>query len=157
MPEPTTKYPDVAFDVALEIRAMPGGGLGIYRAEDPNINHVLEGPYDLLEDAESRLPVIATSVHIADLTLALQRQAETINQIKIALEQVAVYEGIVGVSPTVMLVTELVRDHEELERRIDQAILICRSQPESDLAASDILQALLGRTKTPDSLEGLGD
>lgn len=54
------------------------------------------------------------------------RQAAELAQIKTALNEVAVYQGMVGVSPVALLVSELVRDHEELEARIDAAIALLR-------------------------------
>jgi hypothetical protein len=65
----------------------------------------------------------------ADLHFVLaqrDRQAAELAQIKVALDEVAVYKGMVGVSPVALLVSELVRDHEELEARIDAAIALLK-------------------------------
>lgn len=45
-------------------------------------------------------------------------------QIRGAMATVSVYEGLIDVSPVVMMVTELARDHGELEARIDAAIFL---------------------------------
>jgi hypothetical protein len=43
-------------------------------------------------------------------------------QIRASMATVSVYEGLVEVTPIVMMVAELAKDHEELEARIDAAI-----------------------------------
>ena len=84
-----------------------------------------------------------------------------IAQIKIALEQVAVYEGLVEVSPVALLVSELVRDHEELEARIDAAFLVLREALTGETGergwAAEVSRLLSGGTRVPDDLSGLSD
>lgn len=108
----------------------------------------------------------------------LEDATAELNQIRIALEQVAVYEGIVDVSPTALLVSELVRDHEELEKRIDSVLSLIALQdaydnPEMSRAArepdymdhpmsmdaknirAEIARLLKGGERIPDTIEGL--
>jgi C4-dicarboxylate-specific signal transduction histidine kinase len=58
------------------------------------------------------------------------RQAAELAQIKVALDEVAVYQGMIDVSPVALLVSELVRDHEELEARIDAVIMLLKGAKE---------------------------
>lgn len=66
------------------------------------------------------------------------RLALELAQIRGCLAQVAVYEGLVDSSPLAMMVSELVRDHEELEARIDAAMHVISGigRQEADLSAS---------------------
>lgn len=81
-------------------------------------------------------------------------------EIKASLMEVAVYEGMGG-SPTALLVTELVRDHEELEARIDAALSFISGAPSflpsertrKDLA--EIARLLKGGQRVPDTIEGI--
>lgn len=81
-------------------------------------------------------------------------------EIKASLMEVAVYEGMGG-SPTALLVTELVRDHEELEARIDAALSFISGAPSflpsertrEDLA--EIARLLKGGQRVPDTIEGI--
>lgn len=77
-----------------------------------------------------------------------------IMQIRASMREVAVYEDLVEVSPTAMLVSELVRDHEELEARIDAAVMLCRDRTEDPLAV-EVARLLQGGGRTPDTPEGL--
>lgn len=79
---------------------------------------------------------------------------QEIMQVRVALGRVAVYQGIVEHSPTAMLVDELVRDHEELEARIEAALVALGDDP-----ASKRIEGLLrGAERVPDTVEeALGD
>lgn len=90
--------------------------------------------------------------------------AEELNLIRVALGRVSVYEGLVDVSPTAALVDGLVRDHEELEARIDRAVLVLRGlkdvvqdpvEPVLADALEEVYGALRGEKRVPDSPEGL--
>jgi hypothetical protein len=50
--------------------------------------------------------------------------ARELGLVRIALGRVSVYEGITDVSPTVMMVDDLVRNYAELEARIDAAMMV---------------------------------
>lgn len=84
--------------------------------------------------------------------------ADEINQIKIALGKVAVYDGLVEFSPTVLLVDELVRDHEELEARIDAVLHYLTAYKDTmDIEAfNEISYLLKGGTRVPDTIEDMG-
>lgn len=126
----------------------------------------------IMEANELRALLQEKTIHYRDLNDALrseqdraQRYAKEITEIKVALNQVAVYEGLVDVSPTARLVSELVRDHEELEARIDAAlhyISTLNSTPlnhgETPKVAFEVLvevaDLLRGAQRIPDTLEG---
>jgi hypothetical protein len=61
--------------------------------------------------------------------------ASQLAQIRALLGSVSVFEGLLEASPTVLMVAELVRDHEELEARIDAIAMVVaavREEHESD-------------------------
>jgi hypothetical protein len=79
---------------------------------------------------------------------------EELTSIRIALGRVAVYEGMVDYSPTVLLVDELVRDHEELEARIDAVLSYLSTQHQTRPEIVDEVARLLkGGTRVPDTIE----
>jgi hypothetical protein len=84
--------------------------------------------------------------------------AEEITNIRIALGKVAVYKEILEYSPTVLAVDDLVRDHEELEARIDAALHHIRSERESrneTVTDIEVARLLKGGTRVPDTIEGI--
>jgi len=102
----------------------------------------------------------------------LERLAREVMQIRSALGRVSAYEGIVDVSPTAMLVDDLVRDYAELEARIDAAFHLLAAAVDDDESDEvglstitrdnrlrwEIDQAialLAGGKRVPDSPEGL--
>lgn len=81
-----------------------------------------------------------------------------LTQIRAGLSEVAVYEGLpIGNESLVLYLSELVRDHSELEARIDAALMRCalpdRLKPELDLV--EVARLLKGGTRIPDSPDGL--
>jgi hypothetical protein len=85
------------------------------------------------------------------------RQAAELAQIKVALDEVAVYQGMVGVSPVALLVSELVRDHEELEARIDAAVALLKDAKdaanvtdEPSPLVDEVARLLVGGERFPD-------
>ena len=82
------------------------------------------------------------------------RLAAEIAQIRAALDEVSTYEGLVDVSPTAMMVSELVRDHEELETRIE-AVLVMLGAYEGDPIADKAVELLRGGERVPDTPESL--
>jgi hypothetical protein len=66
---------------------------------------------------------------IADRVIRLARE---LTEIRVALGGVAAFEGIHESSPTAMMVDELVRDHEELEARIDAVMIIIKAIGDGD-------------------------
>lgn len=105
----------------------------------------------------------------------VERLAREILQVRMALGRVAVYEGILDVSPTAMLVDELVRDHEELEARIDAALHLISAALLTEVDEDDrhghvdpvyalmaahrrlarVAELLKGGSRVPDSPEGI--
>lgn len=92
------------------------------------------------------------------------RLGRELAEIKGSLSQVAVYEGMDG-SPTALLVSELARDHEELEARIDsvlhylsiqQAASLRGERLDGALMGAEIARLLRGGNRVPDSPQGLG-
>lgn len=96
---------------------------------------------------EERAKAAVTEARLADAQAQL-------TQIRSLMATVAVYEGIADVSPLVLMVSDLAKDHAELERRIDQAILVCRAE-RGHPAVDEIGRMLMGGRATPDSPEGL--
>lgn len=87
------------------------------------------------------------------------RNAEELAQIRVALGRVAVYEGMDS-SPLPRMVDELVRDHEELESRIDAALLSLRQLVDNPPSPTDramrerieeVSRLLKGGTRIPDT------
>jgi len=72
----------------------------------------------------AREEIISLRNVLAEVIKQRDKQAADISQIRAALSEVAVYEGLVGVSPVAMMVADLVRDHEELEARIDAILML---------------------------------
>lgn len=99
--------------------------------------------------------------------LMAQEQADRLGldmaQIRGSMYEVAVYEGLVDTSPVAMMVSELVRDHEELEARIDAAMLVVRDlngQVDKNLKEAvdgivEIGRLLQGGTRIPDFPEAI--
>ena len=97
---------------------------------------------------------------VAALIAQRDKQAGELNQIKIALEEVAVYEGMVGISPVAYLVSELVRDHEELEARIDAVVSLLQgakeaAEDEPSPLVDEVARLLQGGERVPDTIAGL--
>lgn len=89
----------------------------------------------------------------------LARQVHTIN---VALETVAAYEGMNPAQATVAYVQELVRDHEELEARIDAVMgylapLLEDGQGTGPEGARHIAALLQGAARVPDTAEELDE
>jgi hypothetical protein len=85
-------------------------------------------------------------------------------QIKAALNEVAVYEGLVEVSPVAYLVSELVRDHEELEARIDAVVSLLQGAKEAANVTDEpsplideVARLLQGGERFPDDPSSLSD
>ena len=91
----------------------------------------------------------------------LEEAQGTLTVIQASLGEVAVYKGMtIGHESVVLYVNELVRDHEELERRIDATMLECAAAMDGDsipvsLFAQQVGRILQGGAKTPDTIEGL--
>lgn len=85
-----------------------------------------------------------------------QSQAQ-LTQIRALMGKVAVYEGMSDTWPLVMMVSDLVKDHDALEGRIDAAVFECRGHMDDEFEdlATEVLQILSGRKSTPDTPEGL--
>lgn len=90
-----------------------------------------------------------------------QRAIAEITLIKVALGRVALYEDLVEVSPTVRLVEELVRDHEDLESRIDAVLHYISSfqrvtyPVQAKTVMEEVTRLLRGGSIVPDSPAGL--
>jgi hypothetical protein len=94
-----------------------------------------------------------------------EQLARELNQIRIALGRVAAFEGM-DASPVALMVDELVRDHEELEARIDSALMLIKHyRPDaahlSNLGGvfDELARLLKGGSRvpnTPEDLEGNG-
>jgi hypothetical protein len=93
----------------------------------------------------------------------LEEAQGTLTVIQASLGEVAVYKGMgIGRESVVLYLNELVRDHEELERRIDLAMLECASAMDGDsvqvgIFAQGIGRTLQGGSKTPDTIEEIDE
>jgi choline dehydrogenase-like flavoprotein len=101
----------------------------------------------------------AAQADLEIITSQRDRMAAELTQIKAAMNEVAVYEGIVDVSPVAMLVSELVRDHEELEARIDAVVLLLKATKEHGNVTmemvDEVTRLLRGGKRVPDTPEEL--
>lgn len=112
------------------------------------------GRVDLLESTIERI----VSAKVKEFSDAAYGFAREIAEIRGSLDRVAVYEGLVGVSPVAMLVADLVRDHEELEARIDSALSLLSSVEavrEHSAIEVEVARLLKGGSRVPDTPEGL--
>lgn len=111
------------------------------------------------EIVDLRISLWESYLVLKEATSQRDKQAAELAQIKSALSEVAVYEGMVGVSPVAMLVSELVRDHEELEARIDSVVMLLKgakeaAQDEPTPLVDEVARLLQGgeRIEPPESL-----
>lgn len=89
---------------------------------------------------------------------AHEKLARRLHAINVALETVAAYEGMDPAQATVVYVQELVRDHEELEARIDAAVGLLHMMIEqggTEEGLKQVVGYLAGAPRTPDTPEGL--
>lgn len=89
---------------------------------------------------------------VAALDAELHETQGFIAAVQGALSEVGVYEGMDVRQSTLQYVTELVRDHEELERRIDLAMLELRGEA---VSIEEIAQILRGGATTPNDVRDL--
>lgn len=85
------------------------------------------------------------------MTLSYEDLIAERQQILIALERVVAYDGLLDVSPVALLVSELVRDHGELESRIEAA-LVYASEAEPTQELQWIVHLLRGAPRVPDTV-----
>lgn len=124
-------------------------------------NRHLQHRIEHLEEQNRRLrdTLAETARHRTRLALEMA-------EIRGSLAQVAVYEGIVDSGPVAMLVSEVVRDHEELEARIDAAMSHMRYLTSTALAEGqrpvtalevieEVSRLLAGGTRVPNTIEEL--
>ncbi len=122
-----------------------------------------------VHDYEARAARCAAEMNEAQADLLLtsrhrDQMAAELAQIKVALDEVAVYQGLVGVSPVALLVSELVRDHEELESRIDSVISLLKGAKEAANVTDEptplideVARLLAGGERVPDDPSSLSD
>lgn len=71
---------------------------------------------------------------IDDLTKVVKPMRDELAQIRSVLTQLPVYEGLVGPTPLPMMVSELARDQEELEARIESVLDVILTRRSDGLA-----------------------
>jgi hypothetical protein len=114
-----------------------------------------------VEELRVRVSEVASERDV--LSDRLERIQGVLTVIQASLSEVAVYKGMgIGTDSVVLYVNELVRDHEELERRIDAAMLECAAAMDGDsipisLFAQQIGRILQGGNQTPDTIEGIDE
>jgi hypothetical protein len=94
-----------------------------------------------------------------------EEMARELMLISVALGRVAAFRGIGDASPTVMMVDELVRDHEELEARIDAAMMLLKQLNEGIIwpdghddwswQVNELARLLQGGARVPETPEDL--
>jgi chaperonin cofactor prefoldin len=89
---------------------------------------------------------------LAIVSLDRDRLASEIVQIRGVLNEVATYEGLVDASPTATLVAELVKDHEELETRIEAVLMLLSDEPLEPIMVETV-RLLRGGTRVPDTFD----
>jgi hypothetical protein len=107
---------------------------------------------DLQREVDSSLVQWSASLD-REAVLASQRDAmaDQLNQIRIALEQVAVYQGMGMAAALPLHVSELVRDHEEMERRIEGALVLISTADIEDRLKQGLMALLqTGESWVPD-------
>jgi len=99
-----------------------------------------------------------------DLNKVVQPMRDELSQVRSVLTEVPVYEGLVGPAPLAMMVSELARDHEELEARIESVldVILTRRADGLDIdtpeyaTLNQIAGLLQGQIeRVPDTLEEL--
>lgn len=89
--------------------------------------------------------------------------AQEIAAIRAVMTTVSVYEDLPDIGPLPVMVSELARDHEELEARIDAALHYLQSllglppdSPASRISTiREVSRLLRGGARVPDTIEGL--
>jgi hypothetical protein len=93
-----------------------------------------------------------------ELERRYQHAIQELIAIKACLNRVSVFEGMVDYSPTALLVSGLVHDHEELESRI-YAVLALLTPEMLEMShpcpIDEIIRLLKGGSRVPDTPEGL--
>lgn len=88
-----------------------------------------EGDEEVDENART---ILELRGYLAAAQASRDNYAVQLAQIRGAMSTVAVYEGLVDASSVVMMVADLARDHEELEARIDAALLFIGPDRDGD-------------------------
>ena len=131
---------------------------GLSPAEDAALRENLLA--ELVKASKERMKVyFEPAPETTERDLLEAAQAKLVS-IKVALNRVSVYQDMVDRSPTEMLVDDLVRDHEELEARIDAVLHYLSSERQSrneTVTDEEVARLLRGGTRVPDSPEGLTD
>lgn len=174
MPETSEDYPSYPARFT-RVQKVTGEVVGIRYAYDIV---TLDGWYYLVDDsqmvgerfgspdtARKAAPMVARLRAAKGLAAALQNRLDvanaTLTEVKVALGGVATYEGIVDVSPTSMLVSELVQDHEALEQRIENVLTYAddcvTAQGARVFDPHRVIALLRGASPFPDTIEGLTD
>lgn len=149
MSEETPRYQVYGEYLVQEVGGCTGGACGVY-GHEPTCGLELVAPIEQILQA------------LADRE-AYRRLALQMAEIRGSLDRVPVYEGLVDSSPVAVLVSELVRDHGELEARIDNAMHVIRGllemgvrTAETGTEALEVIAAILsGRSGVPDTPEAL--
>lgn len=117
------------------------------------------------EDLQQQVLNLQAELAIKDEQIA-SRSAE-LAQIRALMHTVTVYEGLVDVSPLTMMVSDLVKDHDALETRIENALHYIADMkaggPMKNLDGvtglqvdtEHIVHLLRGGSPVPDTIEGL--
>lgn len=93
---------------------------------------------------------------IALLTAQRDEMAGQLATIRASLDRVAVFEDVDTHAYLTLCVSEIVRDHEELEARIDAAIMaIASTPPDHPRLIPTIVHYLRGGQRVPESTEGV--
>jgi hypothetical protein len=116
------------------------------------MNDDLEGRFANLREqyAQAMMDQGSLQAELSIVSADRDRLAGEMAQVRAALDEVTTYEGLVDVSSTAMMVSELVRDHEELETRIEAVLVMCGAY-EGDPVCDEVVRLLRGGERVPDT------
>lgn len=85
-----------------------------------------------------------------------RRLAQALHEVRIALGRVSTFEGMdLSVNPIALMVLQLAEDHEELEKRIEAALMYLGASAGREIDPGELERVLRGGPVVPDDLSGL--
>jgi len=92
---------------------------------------------------------------VQDLVRRHDALLEEVTQVRVALGRAVTLQGLTETSPVALLVDAIVRDHDELESRIEAVLMLLADRPNA-VSPRDIERILRGGPRVPDTIEGIG-
>jgi uncharacterized membrane-anchored protein YjiN (DUF445 family) len=110
----------------------------------------------LLRDTVRSQKEMIAALSRDDVQAVIQRHdalLAEITQVRVALGRAVTLQGLTETSPVATLVDLMVRDHDELESRIEAALVLLASHRDS-IMPDDVARILRGAPRVPDTIEG---